>query len=110
MNIVLHHLGVVAADPDRTIDFYARLFDATTARMAGHTVVAAGSVRIAVVPRRDTDPPTYAWGSHVAIQVSIEARESLLARLGALGASYEDVGGRLYTRDPDGLTIEVLFG
>jgi catechol 2,3-dioxygenase-like lactoylglutathione lyase family enzyme len=109
MNVLVHHLGIVSTDLPRTIDFYVRLLGGSVAAMGGHTVVTAGDVRIAVVPRRDTDPQGYARGHHVAFQLPVEGRHALLAELDELGAPHEDAGGRIYTRDPDGLTLEFMF-
>lgn len=110
MNITLDHIGIVSSDPARTIDFYVRLLDGTASPMAGHVVVSAGEVRIAVVARRDGDPDAYAYGHHLALHASMADHEALLARLNELGAPHEDVRGRIYTRDPDGLTVELTFG
>lgn len=109
MKLVIHHLGLASKDPARTIAFYERLLDGSTAHLAGHTVVTAGAVRLAVVPRREGDPEQPAWGQHLALQLPAEARATVLARLDALGAGHQETHGRLYTRDPDGLTLELLF-
>ncbi len=109
MSLTLDHLGVVARDPARTIDFYVRLLDGVAREMPGHVVVVAGDVRIAVVPRREGDPERYGHGHHLALRAPRAERDAILARLEALGAARQDVQGRVYTRDPDGLTLELLF-
>jgi len=72
-------------------------------------VVVAGDVRLALVPRRDIDPSSLPWGQHVAVRAPVAEREALLSRLTDLGAPYEEVRGRVYTADPDGLTLELVF-
>lgn len=109
MKLSLDHFGIVASEPARTIDFYVRLLDGRPLSMGGHTVVAAGDVRIAVVPRRPDDPEGYGYGHHLALRAAPEEREAILARLAALGAPHQEVRGRIYTRDPDGLTLELTF-
>ena len=61
------------------------------------------------MPRRDDDPPSLPWGQHVAVRAAGAERDALLARLGELGAPFEEVRGRIYTRDPGGMTLEILF-
>lgn len=78
-------------------------------RRPGHTAVTAGDVCIAVVPRRDEDPGCYPFGRHMAFRVPASERAELLTRLAELGADFEDVRGRVYTQDPDGLTLELVF-
>lgn len=63
----------------------------------------------ALVPRRDGDPSSLPWGQHVAVRAPMAEREALLSRLSELGAPYEEVRGRIYTADPDGLTLEIVF-
>lgn len=109
MKFSFDHIGITSSDPVKSTRFYVHLFGGTVASMGGHTVVVAGDLRIAVVPRREDDPSTLPWGQHVAIRAPIAERAPLLARLTELGAPYEDVRGRLYTQDPDGMTLEFLF-
>lgn len=109
MNPVIDHVGIICSDLPRSVDFYIRLLGATSTAMDGHTVVAAGSVRIALVPRRDGDPSTYGWGHHLCIRVQPSEREALVSRLEELGSRQEDVRGRLYSHDPDGFVLEFLF-
>lgn len=77
--------------------------------MAGHTVVTSGAVRIAIVAATADDPAGYARGHHLAFRLGTAERAPLLERLRELGAPHQDVRGRLYTRDPDGFTLEFLF-
>ncbi|HSF15835.1 MAG TPA: VOC family protein [Vicinamibacteria bacterium] len=109
MSIAIHHLGIVSSHSSRSINFYRRLLDGKTKAMAGHTAVTAGDVCIAIVPRRDEDPGRYPFGLHMAFRVPASERAELLTRLAELGADFDDVRGRVYTRDPDGLTLELVF-
>lgn len=38
----IHHVGIVANDPERSIRFYEQLLGGTAAPQAGHTGVSAG--------------------------------------------------------------------
>lgn len=108
MNLVFHHVGVVADDLDASVAFYRALFDAVPEPSAvGHVLLRAGAVCFAVVPRRPDDPAGHAWGQHLALSVDMP-REVVLARVRALGAPHEEVRRRVYVRDPDGFTLEIL--
>jgi catechol 2,3-dioxygenase-like lactoylglutathione lyase family enzyme len=109
MKLSFDHVGVVSSDLAKATDFYVRLLGGSVSSMGGHSVVVAGEVRIALVPRHDDDPSSLPWGHHVAVRAPIAEREALLSRLTELGAPYEDVRGRVYTRDPDGTTLEIVF-
>ncbi|MBC7172240.1 MAG: hypothetical protein H5U40_07445 [Polyangiaceae bacterium] len=84
-------------------------FDGTAEQRAGHAVVTAGAVRVAVVSRREAAPTRYALGHHPALLTPTESRLGLVVRLDELGADHENADGRLYVRDPDGFVIEFLF-
>lgn len=101
-----HHVGVAARDPERTIAFYAHLLGARTVAMHGHVVVVAGSVRIAVVA---DEPIALPRAHHLALAFPADAKDVLVARLDELDAEHEDVRGRIYVRDPDGLVVELIF-
>jgi catechol 2,3-dioxygenase-like lactoylglutathione lyase family enzyme len=45
---------------------------------------------------------------HVAIPVSPERRDEIEGRLKDHGMEYGDVGGSLYVKDPNGMTMELL--
>lgn len=108
-DIVLDHIGIVSSDPARTIEFYCHLLGATATPMAGHVAVVLGALRIAVVARRAGDPDRYAHGHHLALRAPRGERQALLARIAELGVGHEEVRGRIYTRDPDGMTLELTF-
>lgn len=110
MQLSLHHLGIVARDVSVSTDFYVRLVEAEVlpTPMAGHTLLRAGALHLALVPRKEGDPEGHAWGSHLAVETS-ETPEVIFERLASLGAAHECVRGRVYARDPDGFTIEFLF-
>ena len=127
IDLQLHHIGVVAANPEATTRFYQHLLGGHLERRAGHDLVVAGALRLAVSPRRPGDPEAPAWGQHLAFSAPEGQREAVLARLGALGVVWEDAQGpanrrrasevgwaegrtsRIYARDPDGLAVEILF-
>lgn len=109
MQLTIDHVGIACSDLTRTLAFYTRLLGGTAAPRAGHTVVTAGNVRLAFVPRREDDPPGLPWGQHLALSVATQERDAILARLAELGAEHQEVRGRIYTRDPDGFVIELVF-
>lgn len=112
VNITLDHIGIVTRDVAATTDFYVRLLDGELlpTPLAGHTMIRAGDVHLAIVAWRDGDPDTFAWGQHVALRVAGEHRETVLARLAELAPPHEHVRDRVYVRDPGGFTLELLFG
>lgn len=111
MQIRLHHLGIVSRDVPASTTFYVRLLDGAVlpTPLAGHTLIRAGDVHVAIVPWQDGDPDRYAWGHHVALTVPEAMRAALLARIAELGCAHEEVRGRVYLRDPDGFTVELVF-
>jgi len=111
MPISVHHVGIPAADPARSEQFWATLLGGAVEHRFGHAVISTddGAVQIAVVPRRPDDPPGHAHGAHLCLAAPESERAALLARLAALGAPSEEVRGRLYARDPDGYTLEFQF-
>ena len=112
VNIHLDHIGIVTRDVAATTDFYVRLLDGEVlpAPLAGHTMIRAGGVHLAIVAWREGDPDAVAWGQHVALRVDGEHRATVLARLAALARPHELVRDRVYVRDPGGFTLELLFG
>lgn len=111
MIAIHHHVGVVVQDVARSTDLLVQLLDAEVlpAPSAGHTLLRVGGIHLALVPRQDGDPTVRAWGEHLAFSVPPSSRAELVARLDRLGCVHEDVRGRLYARDADGLTLELLF-
>jgi catechol 2,3-dioxygenase-like lactoylglutathione lyase family enzyme len=110
MKLTVHHLGIVARDVAVSTDFYLRLLDAEVlpTPQAGHVLLRAGDLHLALVPPNEGDPDGYAWGNHLALETT-ETPAAILGRLAALGCVHENVRGRVYTRDPDGFTLEFLF-
>lgn len=109
MNPLIDHVGIVCSDLPRSTAFYTHLLEATVTPLGGHTVVAAGGVHIALVPRRDGDPSTPGWGHHLCIRLHARDRPALVSRLASLGSRHEEVEDRLYTHDPDGFVLELVF-
>ncbi len=105
----IDHIGLVAEDPERTIAFYRELLDGSVERRAGHTVVRAGEIQIAVSARLPSDPSplVFARGQHVALRLLPTQRQALLRRIAAF--AHEEAGGRSYVRDPDGFVVELVF-
>ena len=109
MTFHVHHIGVAACDVERTLAFYETLFDGRREPLGGQMLVVAGELRVAVVPLRDDDPRGHAAGLHVAVALPTSARQDVEQRLRALGAPHEPARSSLYVRDPDGLTLELVF-
>ncbi|MFO7179598.1 MAG: VOC family protein [Pseudomonadota bacterium] len=108
MPIRIDHVGIACTDVARSLEFYSRLLAGTAEQRAGHLVITAGALRLALVPR-ETAATRTDRGQHLALRTSLEERPLLLERLRELGAPWEDVRGRLYTQDPDGFVLEFLF-
>ena len=109
MNPVFDHVGLVCSDLSQSLDFYIAVLGGTAESQAGHTVITAGEVRIALVSCSPGDSMQHARGEHLAIRFSSEARSIILGRLATLKVAYEEVHGRVYVRDPDGFVVEFLF-
>lgn len=109
MEISLHHVGIVASQPAQSIAFYACLFAGHSTQQAGHTLLSTNSLKIAIVPLSPKDPPRPARGYHLAFAWPLSQKEVLLQRLQRLDCPYQETQQRLYTCDPDGLTLEFLF-
>ena len=110
VQITVHHIGVVARDVAASIDFYVRLLDGEVlpTPFAGHTLIRAGEVHLAIVPWQEGDPEAYARGHHLALRTT-EHRPRLLARIAELGCAHEVVRGRVYVRGPEGFTVELVL-
>ncbi|MBM4777394.1 MAG: hypothetical protein GQE15_06790 [Archangiaceae bacterium] len=109
MNAVLHHVGLTSRNPEATAAVLVALFGAEKSKGPGHDLFRIGALQLAVVPWREGDPLGHSFGEHLAFQVTAAERASLLARVEALQLASQDVHGRLYVRDADGLTFEFLF-
>lgn len=109
MPLRIDHVGIACSDLARSLEFYTSLLEGTAEQRAGHTVITAGALRLALVPRETDAPRATDRGHHLALRAPSEDRPALLARLLALGAHWEDVRGRVYTLDPDGFVLEFLF-
>ena len=105
----IDHVGIVAETPARTIAFYQRLLGGSVEERAGHIVLRAGSICIAVSPRAAGDPERihFARGQHLAVAIYARDQEAVRARLADL--DHQEVGGRIYVRDPDGFVVELVF-
>lgn len=109
MNVVLHHVGLTSRNPEATSAVLIALFDAEKSKGPGHDLFRIGDLQLALVPWREGDPLGHSFGEHLAFRVAAADRASLLSRIEALALPSQDVHGRLYVRDPDGVTFEFLF-
>lgn len=107
--MVLHHVGLTSRNPEATAAVLVALFGAEKSKGPGHDVFRIGDLHVALVPWREGDPIGHSFGEHLAFRLAAVERESLLARIAALELPSQHVHGRLYVRDPDGLTFEFLF-
>lgn len=105
----IDHVGLVASDPERTIAFYCSLLDGSLEVRAGHTVVQAGEIRIAISPSVPTEPRPrqFARGEHLALRLPQAIEKIMLNRVAEL--PHETVNGRVYVTDPDGFVVELVF-
>lgn len=107
----LHHLGISVANVDEVTETLVSVFGAerVPSPSAGHTMIRFAGIEVAIVPLRDGDPTTRAFGDHVAVAAPASARAEIERKLSERGWATEDVRGRLYARSPDGmLTLEIL--
>lgn len=111
MTLSLHHIGLSTRDLTRRTALLVCLLGAEVlpAPETGHVLLQLGGARLALVPWREGDPDAPARGDHLAFSLPRGAREELLRRAGALGCASSAVEGRLYLRDHEGLTLELLF-
>ena len=103
----LHHITLVCADAQRTVDFYSRVF--ALARQPGQNAnlvqLQVGkdahlSIRQGANPRFD----------HFAIGIAGYNKDRVIANLRARGATPIDGGdgAGLHVADPDGLFVQVI--
>ena len=119
----INHLAVFALDLEATTRFYTEVMGmpvtgVTTNRdepRSTHMNVDIGNgVSISFfdfphVERLKVPVPEGVGGMmHVAIPVSPERRDEIEGRLKDHGMEYGDVGGSLYVKDPNGMTMELL--
>ena len=67
MSLRVDHVGVAAADVAASRAFYTALLAGEATTRAGHTLVSAGGVHLAIVPRGPADPVGVAHGHHLAL-------------------------------------------
>lgn len=111
MSVQLHHLGLVCRDLERTAQFYLEALGATRSEGPGfgHLLLTLGHVRLALVPWRPGDPEHPGHGQHLALSWPRAERADRLAQFERLALPWQEVGERIYLRDPEGFTLELLF-
>ncbi|MCB9761657.1 MAG: VOC family protein [Alphaproteobacteria bacterium] len=110
LDVRFDHVGLVARDPARTAAFYCTLLQGEEVYYGPLLTVQAGAVELAISPLAPGASLDHPRDLHVGLRVPPEALPALKERLARLGAPFQEVDGRLYTRDPDGLTVEFDAG
>lgn len=111
MKLAHHHIGISTRDLAATERLLIELLGARPlpGDRSHPRLLEVGGLRLTLVPWRQGDPTTRAHGDHLAFEAAAHERAGLLERARALGVAHEEVRGRLYVRDEEGLTIEMSF-
>ena len=121
----VHHLALICADPETTIDFYqgllgfplVELFENRDYPGSTHFVFDIGNRNMLAFfdfPGLGLEPVPEGLGGvqHVAISVTPETFEEAKRRLGEAGVTYlgPDMGVEesIYFKDPDGIQVELI--
>ena len=118
----LHHVAIVCADVERTIDFYqgvlefplTEIFENRDYPGSNHFFFDIGNGNLIAFfdfPGLDVGPYAEVLGGlhHLAISVEPERWERLRANLDAAGVVYLlESGSSIYFRDPDGTRVELI--
>lgn len=119
----VNHIAVFAKDLEATADFYSEIMGMPVVRVTANRDV-ADSTHMNVdigsgtslaffdfphVPRlRRRAPEGVGNVMHIALPISPERFDQLKGRLDAGKVKYQEVGGSVYVKDPNGLTIELM--
>jgi catechol 2,3-dioxygenase-like lactoylglutathione lyase family enzyme len=117
-----HHIALICADVERTVDFYQGLLEFPLTEMfenrdlggSTHFFFDIGHGNLLAffdLPGVDPQPYTEVLGGlhHLAISVEPGRWTHLKAKLDGAGVAYDHVDGTsLYLRDPDGARIELI--
>jgi catechol 2,3-dioxygenase-like lactoylglutathione lyase family enzyme len=118
----VHHMAVLCADVQRTIEFYQGLlefpltdiFENRDYRGSNHFFFDIGNGNALAFfdfPGLDVGPYREVLGGlhHLAISMEPTQWERIKAKLDAAGVAYQQIGkGSIYFRDPDGTRLELI--
>lgn len=119
----VNHIAVFAKDLEKTAVFYSEIMDMPVIRVTAnrdasdstHMNVAIGNgMSLAFfdfpnVPRLQRKAPEGVGNvMHIALPIAQRTFDELKGRLDKNRVKYQEVGGSLYVKDPNGLAIELM--
>ena len=120
----VNHLAVFAKDLEATAAFYNDVMGMPVVRVTGNRDVAESThMNVAMgngmtfaffdfphVPRLQRKSPEGVGGiMHVALAISQERLDEIKDRLERRRVKYQQIGGSLYLKDPNGLGLELML-
>jgi len=106
----VHHIGICSRNPQATEAFYCAVlgFDPVPAEQGGEPhMLRSGAVRLTIHAIGESMPRERPRGDHFAFEVESTVAE-IAETLAERRIECQPVGGRVYLRDPDGYTIELV--
>ena len=119
----VNHIAVFAKDLEATAKFYSEIMDMPVIRVTANrdaaesthmNVVLGNGMSLAFfdfphVPRlRRRAPEGVGNVMHIALPIARKTFQELQDRLDQNKVKYQEVGGSVYVKDPNGLTIELM--
>ena len=117
------HIAVFAKDLERTAQFYSEVMDMPVVRVTANRDVADSThMNVAIgngmtfaffdfpdVPRLHRRSPEGVGGiMHIALGIDSDRLGEIKGRLEKSKIKYQEIGGSLYLKDPNGLGIELM--
>ncbi|WP_236515827.1 VOC family protein [Sandaracinus amylolyticus] len=108
----MDHVGLTVRDLARSVAFYRDVIGlelGVAPKGPPGATLRAGAVEIVLSTWRpgEAEPGVVPRGDHLALRTTTSL-DPFVARLRAAGTEHAVVDGRVYLRDPDGHTVEVL--
>ena len=119
----VNHIAVFAKDLEATAEFYSGIMDMPVIRVTANRDVAESThMNVAIgngmslaffdfphVPRLQRRAPEGVGNvMHIALPIAQQIFQDLKGRLDQNKIKYQEVGGSVYVKDPNGLTIELM--
>ena len=119
----VNHIAVFAKDLEATAKFYSEIMDMPVVRVTANRDVAQSThMNVAIgngmslaffdfpnVPRLQRRAPEGVGNvMHIALPIARKIFQELKGRLDQNKMKYQEVGGAVYVKDPNGLTIELM--